>query len=267
MPTKRSARIVLLMIASLLALMGLLAGCGSTAPTVDEQQSAGVKLGEAERQRVLGGVKNVGPDELVRAIKQQLQTLSPAARSTYMEVVRSTVITLEGEERVVPMMQKLTAATAPLLSEASSTNEATQSPIVQGKLRAEARAASTAEARERRQQERRQKEQERQAQREDLTQEAEIRRNEANERAVRETEENEPDSHHYPAAVRAGFLHGCDESTGHEESACRCAIKRIEAKVALGRYRENEHEIEEGRPLPLTYSIQYGICVGEEAVG
>jgi hypothetical protein len=95
---------------------------------------------------------------------------------------------------------------------------------------------------------------------------AEIERTEASFRAEQQARENSPSSHHYPAAVRAGFVRGCDASTGHEDSACRCAIKRIEAKVALGRYRENEHEIEEGQRLPLTYSIQYGYCVGSEAV-
>lgn len=89
---------------------------------------------------------------------------------------------------------------------------------------------------------------------------------EAAERAKEEQQENTPGSHHYPSSVRAGFLHGCEHSTGHEDSACKCALKRIEAKVPLGRYRENEREIKAGRPLPLAYSIQYGYCVGKEAI-
>jgi type IV secretory pathway VirB10-like protein len=88
---------------------------------------------------------------------------------------------------------------------------------------------------------------------------------EAAERAKEEQQESAPGSHHYPSAVRAGFLHGCESSTGHEVSACKCALRRIEAKVPLGRYHENEHEIDEGRPLPLIYSVEYGYCVGSEA--
>lgn len=85
--------------------------------------------------------------------------------------------------------------------------------------------------------------------------------------ARQEAEENAPSSHHYPSSVRAGFLHGCEHSTGHEDSACKCALKRIEAKVPLGRYRENEREVVAGRPLSLIYSVEYGYCVGSEAVG
>jgi hypothetical protein len=91
------------------------------------------------------------------------------------------------------------------------------------------------------------------------------RRAQAAEEAEEARDENAPSSHHYPPAVRAGFLHGCSSSSGHEDSACACALKRIEAKVSLGRYRGNEREIDEGRPLPITYSIQYGYCVGSEA--
>lgn len=36
--------------------------------------------------------------------------------------------------------------------------------------------------------------------------------------------------------------------------------------MPLGRYRENEREIVAGRPLSLIYSVEYGYCVGEEAV-
>jgi hypothetical protein len=93
-------------------------------------------------------------------------------------------------------------------------------------------------------------------------QETEQRKTEAEIRAHDVARESAPASHRYPATVRTGFLRGCDASTGHEDSACRCALKRIEARVPLGHYRENESEIEAGRPLPLTYSVQYGYCVG-----
>lgn len=96
--------------------------------------------------------------------------------------------------------------------------------------------------------------------------ERELHQGQVAEAAERLAEENSPASHHYPPAVRAGFLRGCDNSTGHEDAACKCALKRIEAHVTLGRYRENEHEVKAGRPLPLAYSIQYGYCVGREAI-
>src|SRR6202020_137709 len=44
---------------------------------------------------------------------------------------------------------------------------------------------------------------------------------EAAENTKEEQQENAPDSHHYPPSVRAGFLHGCEHSTGHEDSACK----------------------------------------------
>ncbi|HEV7942865.1 MAG TPA: hypothetical protein VGP17_08710 [Solirubrobacteraceae bacterium] len=74
-----------------------------------------------------------------------------------------------------------------------------------------------------------------------------------------------PGSHEYPAAVRAAFLHGCETTSGHEDAACECAIKRIEAKVSLGRYRQNEAEVGEGKPLPFIYNFDYGYCAGKNA--
>lgn len=136
------------------------------------------------------------------------------------------------------------------------------SPIVQGKLSAEAKAT---DARERREEQHEQAEEERTSAHEAEQQRREEAQRKTRERAEREAEENSPGSHHYPPAVRAGFLRGCEHSTGHEDSACECAIKRIEARVPLGRYRENEREVVAGHPLPLAYSIQYGYCIGEEA--
>lgn len=135
------------------------------------------------------------------------------------------------------------------------------SPIVQSKLSAEAKAT---DERERHEEQHEQVEEERTSAREAAQQRREQKQRETRERSEREAEENSPESHHYPPAVRAGFIRGCEHSTGHEDSACECAIKRIEAKVPLGRYRENEREVAAGRQLPLAYSIQYGYCVGKE---
>jgi hypothetical protein len=88
---------------------------------------------------------------------------------------------------------------------------------------------------------------------------------EASQRAEREAEENAPDSHHYPPGVRAGFLHGCESTSGHEDAACKCAMRRIEAKVPLGRYRQNEAEVREGKPPAFIYNFEYGYCAGKEA--
>jgi hypothetical protein len=96
--------------------------------------------------------------------------------------------------------------------------------------------------------------------------EAEGHQQEAHERAEREERENSPESHHYPPAVRAGFLHGCESTSSHEDSACECAIKRIEAKVPLGRYRQNAAEVREGKPPAFIYNFEYGYCEGSEAV-
>jgi hypothetical protein len=94
----------------------------------------------------------------------------------------------------------------------------------------------------------------------------EQKQQEAHERAEHEERENSPESHHYPASVRAGFLHGCEATSGHEDSACECAIKRIEAKVPLGRYRQNEAEVREGKPPAFIYNFEYGYCEGSEAI-
>jgi hypothetical protein len=96
---------------------------------------------------------------------------------------------------------------------------------------------------------------------------AKERQTDAEIRSRRESEENSPDSHNYPPAVHTGFLRGCEETSGHEDSACHCALKRVEAKIPLGRHRQNERELHEGHPLPIIYSIEYGYCVGSEAVG
>jgi hypothetical protein len=90
------------------------------------------------------------------------------------------------------------------------------------------------------------------------------RRREAREAAERE---NAPDSHHYPAAVRAAFLHECEKTSGHEDAACGCAIKHIEAKVPLGRFRQNESEVREGKPISFVYSFEMGYCASYEATG
>lgn len=95
---------------------------------------------------------------------------------------------------------------------------------------------------------------------------AEARSSRESEERRRQSEENSPESHHYPAAVRAGFLHGCESTSGHEDAACECAIKRVEAKVPFGRYRQNEAEVREGKPVAFIYSFEYGYCAGSEAV-
>lgn len=105
----------------------------------------------------------------------------------------------------------------------------------------------------------------RQERRKAAEQKAEARRA-IQERGEREAEENSPESHHYPPSVRTDFLHGCEVTSGHEDSACECAIKRIEAKVPLGRYRQNEAEIRAGKPPAFIYNFEYGYCAGSEAV-
>jgi hypothetical protein len=133
-----------------------------------------------------------------------------------------------------------------------------QSPIVQGKLATEAREAAAKEERER-------KAEERHEAHEAAKERREQEQQEAHERAEREAEENAPDSHHYPPSVRVGFLHGCESTSGHEDAACECAIKRIEAKVPLGRYRQNEAEVRVGKPPAFIYNFEYGYCEGSEA--
>ncbi|HST33538.1 MAG TPA: hypothetical protein VLJ80_08475 [Solirubrobacteraceae bacterium] len=85
---------------------------------------------------------------------------------------------------------------------------------------------------------------------------------EAREAAARESA---PDSHHYPAAVRAAFVRACENNSGHEDAACKCAIKRIEAKVALGRFRQNEAEVRAGKPISFIYSYEIGYCASSNA--
>jgi hypothetical protein len=84
--------------------------------------------------------------------------------------------------------------------------------------------------------------------------------------AAREAEENSPESHHYPPSVRHAFVRSCEDTSGHQDSTCGCAIKRIEAKIPLGQYQQQDREVADGRrSLPLIYSIEIGYCIGEEA--
>ncbi len=90
-------------------------------------------------------------------------------------------------------------------------------------------------------------------------------REEAGERAAETRREAEPSSHHYPAAVRAAFVRECSKTSGHEHSACVCAIRRIEAKVPFGRFQQRSREASEGKTLPFIYGFEIGYCASAAA--
>lgn len=81
----------------------------------------------------------------------------------------------------------------------------------------------------------------------------------------RAKQQSAPDSHEYPPAVRATFIRECDRTSGHERSACECALERIEAKVPLSRFEQTAREVRAGHPLPFLYGFEIGYCASAAA--
>jgi hypothetical protein len=131
------------------------------------------------------------------------------------------------------------------------------SPIVQGKLSAEARAT---DARERREEQHEQAEEERTSAREAAQQQHEQEQREAHERAERANEAQKKREHEWTPATRARFINAMVEAAPHGESPSRwraigeCAVKELESQYT---------EAELGSASFKTAEVEAGIKCGE----